>query len=106
MTLSPTVRYEWFFWVFEASILLVNSVLWNLRHPRHHLPEDYHVYLAQDGKTELKGPGWKDEMPWFMTFLDPCGLTVAVTGGGRRKEKPFWETNGYGINPRDEAQVV
>ncbi|KAJ8110311.1 hypothetical protein OPT61_g6817 [Boeremia exigua] len=95
MSLSPIVRYEWFFWVFEASLMLVNSVLWNIRHPRRYLPEDYHVYLAQDGQTEVRGPGWKDDMPWFMTFIDPCGLTAAITGGGRKKERPFWETNGF-----------
>ncbi|KAH7366664.1 RTA1 domain protein [Pyrenochaeta sp. MPI-SDFR-AT-0127] len=94
-SLSPIVRYEWFFWVFEASLMLINTVLWNYRHPRRYLPQDYHVYLAQDGRTELRGPGWKDEMPWFMTFIDPCGLTAALTGGSRRKEKPFWEMNGF-----------
>ncbi|KAF2134985.1 hypothetical protein P153DRAFT_362688 [Dothidotthia symphoricarpi CBS 119687] len=93
MSLSPIIRYEWFFWVFEASLMLVNTVLWNCRHPRRYLPQDYHVYLAQDGYTELKGPGWKDDMPWFMTFLDPCGLTAALTGGSRKKERPFWETD-------------
>lgn len=95
MTLSPTVRYEWFFYVFEATLMLLNTVLWNFRHPRHYLPEDYHVYLAQDGRTELTGPGWKDDMPWFWTFIDPCGLTAAILGATRKKEKPFWETNGY-----------
>lgn len=29
MTLIPTLRYEWFFYVFEATLMLVNSVLWN-----------------------------------------------------------------------------
>ncbi|KAF1938742.1 RTA1 domain protein [Clathrospora elynae] len=96
MTLSPILRYEWYFWVFEASFMLVNTVLWNFRHPRYYLPEDYHTYLAQDGRTELQGKGWKDEIPWFMNFIDPCGLAAAVTGRGRDKEKPFWETNGYG----------
>ncbi|KAF1925761.1 uncharacterized protein M421DRAFT_423317 [Didymella exigua CBS 183.55] len=95
MSLSPIVRYEWFFWVFEATLMLINTVLWNIRHPRLYLPEDYHIYLAQDGQTELKGPGWKNDLPWFMTFIDPCGLTAAVTGSGRKKEKPFWETNGF-----------
>jgi hypothetical protein len=94
MSLSPILRYEWFFWVFEASFMLINTVLWNYRHPRHYLPEDYHTYLAQDGQTELQGPGWKDDMPWFVTFIDPCGMTAAVTGGGRKKQKPFWETSG------------
>lgn len=94
-TADPILRYEWFFWVFEASLMLVNMVLWNYRHPRRHLPEDYGVYLAQDGRTELSGPGWKDDMPGWMTFLDPCGLTALLTSDGRRKEKPFWECNGY-----------
>jgi hypothetical protein len=76
------------------SFMLINTVLWNYRHPRHYLPEDYHTYLAQDGQTELQGPGWKDDMPWFVTFIDPCGMTAAVTGGGRKKQKPFWETSG------------
>jgi hypothetical protein len=95
MALSPIIRYEWFFWVFEASLMLVNTVLWNYRHPRHYLPEDYHIYLAQDGQTELQGSGWKDDMPWIMTFIDPCGLTTSLTGGARRTERPFWESNGY-----------
>ncbi|KAI4947328.1 hypothetical protein J4E91_006680 [Alternaria rosae] len=95
MSLSPIVRYEWFFWVFDASFMLVNTVLWNYRHPRRYLPEDYHIYLAQNGQTELQGPGWKDDMPWFMTFIDPCGITASITGGSRRKERPFWENNGY-----------
>lgn len=93
--LPPVVRYEWFFWVFEATLMLVNTVLWNYRHPRRYLPEDYHTYLAQDGQTELKGPGWKDNMPWFMTFIDPCGMSVSLTGRGRKTERPFWEGNGY-----------
>jgi hypothetical protein len=95
ISLSPIVRYEWFFWVFEASLMLINTVMWNYRHPRRYLPEDYHVYLAQDGQTELKGPGWKDDMPWFWTFIDPCGLTASLMGGRSKKQKPFWETNGY-----------
>ena len=79
--------------------MLINIVLWNYRHPRRYLPEDYHVYLAQDGQTELKGPGWKNEMPWFINFIDPRGLTAAITGGARKKErkkeKPFWDKSGF-----------
>jgi len=86
--------------------MLLNTLLWNASHPRRYLPEDYHVYLAQDGKTELEGPGWKDDQPWIMTWVDPCGMTVAIRRkvgkkGGVGEEKPFWETNGYEMLPRN-----
>ncbi|KAF2440170.1 RTA1 domain protein [Karstenula rhodostoma CBS 690.94] len=90
MSLSPIVRYE------------CNSFLWNGSHPRLYLPQDYHVYLAQDGKTELQGPGWESEQSWIMTFIDPCGLTALLAGKSSkgRKERPFWETNGFENVPR------
>jgi hypothetical protein len=39
-----------------------------------------------------------DDMPCFMPFIDPCGLTAAVTSGGRKKEKPFWDTEVLGLS--------
>jgi hypothetical protein len=99
MSLSPIIRYEWFFYVFEASLMLVNSVLWNVRHPRRYLPENYQVYLAQDGVTELEGPGWKDKRPFMVTMIDPFGMCDQA----REKERPFWETNGVG--PQDGSRV-
>ncbi|PVI05382.1 hypothetical protein DM02DRAFT_639353 [Periconia macrospinosa] len=92
MTLSPIVRYEWFFYVFEATLMFVNSALWNVLHPRKYLPEDYRVYLAQDGRTELMGPGWNDGQNWLMTFIDPFGWFLKQEGASKR---PFWETNGF-----------
>lgn len=77
--------------------MLSNSFLWNGLHPRLYLPQDYHIYLAQDGITELEGPGWESKQNWIMTFIDPCGLTamlVAMTDK-KPKEKPFWENNGF-----------
>ncbi len=61
--ISPVIRYEWFFYVFEASFMLVNMVMWNVRHPRRYLPSDYHVYLERDGVTEVVGEGWADSRP-------------------------------------------
>lgn len=37
--LSPVVRYEVFFYVFEAGLMLANMVLFNVRHPRRWLPK-------------------------------------------------------------------
>ncbi|KAI4595599.1 hypothetical protein KJ359_006588 [Pestalotiopsis sp. 9143b] len=53
--LSPILRYEWFFYVFEATLMLANSALWNIWNPGHFLPKDYRVHLAKDGRTEVKG---------------------------------------------------
>jgi hypothetical protein len=104
-SLSPVIRYEWFFWVFEASPMLVNAVMWNVRHPRRYLPESYKLYLAQDGDTELEGPGWGDKRIVIMTLVDPFGF-LAFCVMGRRGE-PFWVGNGYqhllGGNGRQEA---
>ncbi|KAH7025167.1 uncharacterized protein B0I36DRAFT_387511 [Microdochium trichocladiopsis] len=52
--LSPLFRYEIFFLVFEAILMLLNSLLWNAWHPARYLPRETHVYLAQDG-TEVEG---------------------------------------------------
>lgn len=88
--ISPAIRYEWFFYVFEASLMLVNVVMFNVRHPRRYLPEKYTVYLAQDGVTEVEGPGWKDPRPFWLTVLDPFNLTGAVLGRDRGQDR-FWE---------------
>lgn len=52
--LSPIVRYEVFFYVFEASLMFLNSALWSLCNPGRFLPRNYSIYLGQDG-TEVQG---------------------------------------------------
>ncbi|KAL5335319.1 hypothetical protein BJX70DRAFT_401734 [Aspergillus crustosus] len=47
--LTPILRYEWFFYVFEATLMLLNSVLWNIWSPGRFLPQSYSVYLGRDG---------------------------------------------------------
>ncbi|KAK7966549.1 RTA1 domain protein [Apiospora aurea] len=98
-TVSPILRYEWFFYVFEAAVMLINMLLWNTLHPRRCLPESYQVYLAQDGKTELAGPGWESGQNFWMTLIDPFGFMQCTRdrqkGKGHGTEKPFWEDNGY-----------
>lgn len=89
MKLSPVIRYEWFFYVFEATVMLINMYLWNTLHPMGSLPSNYHVYLAKDGHTELEGPGWKDNRSFILTWMDPLGLFIK----GDDKETPFWESN-------------
>lgn len=99
--LSPIVRHEWFFYVFEAALLLINTWMWNLRHPRRYLPENYNVYLAQDGVTEIEGPGWKDNRPFVMTLIDPFGWFESK----KDKSRPYWETNGFDIQSTTNKDV-
>lgn len=57
---APILIYEWFFYVFEASLMLVNVFLWSVFHPRKSLSVDNRIFLERDGVTETTGPGWKD----------------------------------------------
>lgn len=84
--LSPLVRFEWFFYVFEASLMLVNEVSWNVRYPMRGLPRDYHIYLAQDGVTEVEGDGWGDKRSFIVTLLDPFGMFNLLSRKNRRQE--------------------
>ncbi|KAK0369931.1 RTA1 domain-containing protein, partial [Colletotrichum limetticola] len=86
----PAIRYEWFFYVFEASLMLANVCMFNVRHPRRYLPERYTVYLAPDGVTEVEGPGWKDPRAFWVTVVDPFDVRGLVKGRDRGMER-FWE---------------
>ncbi|KAF6812553.1 RTA1 domain-containing protein [Colletotrichum sojae] len=88
---SPAIRYEWFFYVFEASLMLANVTMFNARHPRRFLPQKYTVYLAEDGATEVDGPGWKDPRPFWLTVVDPFDLGGVFRGRDRGQDR-FWET--------------
>ncbi|KAK3313932.1 RTA1 like protein-domain-containing protein [Apodospora peruviana] len=90
-TLSPLIRYEWFFYVFEASLMICNIVLMNVRHPRKYLPKSTKTYLAKDGVTEVTGPGHKDARPFLQTLFDPFDLIGLLKG--KDKGKRFWETD-------------
>jgi RTA1 like protein len=74
--LSPVLRHEWFFYVFEATLMLANSVLWNVRSPGRHLPGNYRIYLALDGTTELEGEDKSDNRSLLATLIDPLGLIL------------------------------
>lgn len=89
--LGPEIRYEWFFYAFEASLMLCNAFLWNIRHPRHYLPESTKIYLDSDGVTEITGPGYKDTRNFFVTLFDPFDLVGLAKG--RDKQTRFWENS-------------
>jgi len=81
--------HEPFFWVFEASIMFVNTAMLNIWHPGRYLPQSNKVFLSRDGQTELQGPGWSDDRPFIITFFDPFDLYGLFTG--RDSATRFWE---------------
>lgn len=80
--LSPLLRYEVYFYVFESTLMLVNSWLWNIWHPGRYLPRDYHIYLARDG-TEVAGRRDEDDRPLLAKTAHV--LTFGILFGDRRK---------------------
>jgi RTA1 like protein len=93
-SITPMMRYEWFFWVFEASLMVINSCMLNARHPMRHLPRNNKIYLAEDGETEILGPGYEDKRSFLVTFLDPFDLLGMWKGNSLGKR--FWETHAEG----------
>lgn len=59
------------------------------------LPRNIKVYLAQDGVTEVEGPGYVDKRPLWVTFLDPFDLKSMFTKNSSKEDR-FWETHAEG----------
>jgi hypothetical protein len=91
---TPILRYEWFFWFFEATLMMINSWLLNARHPMRFLPRDSKIYLAEDGVTEILGPGYEDKRGFLATLVDPFDLVGMAKG--RNMNERFWETHAEG----------
>jgi len=71
----PVLQHEAFFYVFEASVMLLNSFLLNIFHPTRYLPENYKVYLAPDGVTEIEGSGLgRDPRKKWLQLVDPFDI--------------------------------
>lgn len=90
-SIKAVVRYEWYFYVFEATVMLINITMFNVRHPRRYLPKNNRIYLAPDGATDIEGPGYKDPRKFWQTLFDPLDIRGMVSGRGRKTER-FWET--------------
>ncbi|KFY15647.1 hypothetical protein V492_01844 [Pseudogymnoascus sp. VKM F-4246] len=95
MSLSPILRYEWYFYVFEASLMLINSVIWNVWNPGRYLPMNHHVYLARDGKTELEAKVQKSGRPWLAL------LTLGMFFREKQEYHPFLE-----LDDRSDANAL
>ncbi|KFY14819.1 hypothetical protein V492_02391 [Pseudogymnoascus sp. VKM F-4246] len=84
-SISPLIRYEWFFWVFESMLMIVNSALLNWRHPGKYLPKRNNIFLRPDG-TERVGEEFKDKRPFLLVLFDPLDLLGLVL----RTDKKWW----------------
>lgn len=89
--ISPVLKQEWFFWFFESVFMFANTTLLNVFHPMQVLPRSNKVYLAQDGVTEIEGPGYDDPRPKLLTIIDPFDVYGLIVNRGK-KEK-YWETS-------------
>ena len=72
-SISPLIRYEGFFWVFEATLMLCNTAVWNLRHPALDLPRSHNTYLGEDG-IEMEGVAYRDCRGWWIRLVDPFDI--------------------------------
>jgi hypothetical protein len=86
---SSIYQNEVYFWIFEATIMFVNTALLNLFHPGKRLPRSNSVFLARDGITERRGPGWADDRPWIVTVFDPFDMWGLING--KDKKTQFWD---------------
>ena len=93
-SISPVIRYEWFFYVFEVTLMWVNTVMWNFRHPGKYLPRDITTYLGEDG-VEREGCKFKDPRrimfkSWTLSIYgDWSREMIRKTDGGKRQMKVY-----------------
>ncbi|KIY73550.1 hypothetical protein CYLTODRAFT_386713 [Cylindrobasidium torrendii FP15055 ss-10] len=97
LNISPLLKQEWFFWVFEASVMFLNTLLLNIWHPSRFLPRNNKIYLKQDGVTEVEGPGYHDKRPFLLTLFDPFDVVGIIIG--RDKKNRFWEEGSEELKP-------
>jgi len=104
-TVSPLVSQEWFFYVFEGAAMLLDSLLFNVFHPRRFLPRDSRVYLEQDNETEVEGSGSHDERPFILTLCDPFDIIGALQPRSRTGQK-FWGEGSSPLPPKTGAPAT
>ncbi|KAI8959056.1 hypothetical protein F5Y11DRAFT_350904 [Daldinia sp. FL1419] len=90
--LSPILRYEAFFYIFEATLMLLNSILWNIWNPGRFLPREHHVYLSRDG-TEVYGEEDTDDRPLLAKTANV--LTFGILFRKKKQTRGFEELAQY-----------
>lgn len=90
--LSPILRYEYYFYIFESTLMLLNSILWNVWNPGRFLPENYLIHLAEDGSREIE-EDFKDDRTLLKKTTHV--LTFGVLFGKKVKHRRLHELNDY-----------
>lgn len=101
--LGPLIRSEAYFWVFEVSLMFINTAVLNIWHPGRFMPRSNKIYLARDGVTEHKGPGWVDKRPFLATLFDPFDIAGLVTGRDKLCTA-FWDQDHPVVNKVETSQ--
>ncbi|KIY50950.1 putative RTA1 domain protein, partial [Fistulina hepatica ATCC 64428] len=87
---SKLVKQEWWFWVFEATFMFLNSLFLNVFTPAKHIPRNVKVYLRRD-LVEVVGPGNQDNRPRIIKLVDPMDLRGLLTGTSTHQK--YWEAD-------------
>jgi hypothetical protein len=94
--------HEAYFYVFDASFMLLNTVMFNIWHPGKRLPPNNHTFLSKDGQTELTGPGWQDDRQFWVTFFDPFDIGGLIRG--KDKKTRFWDMSPEELEAFNKAE--
>lgn len=79
--LSPLLRYEWLFYVFDGATMLVNSLLWNVCHASRYLPRNKNTFMGEDGRTEMMWEeGGDSGRPFTMAEIGRGFMQVLTIG--------------------------
>lgn len=73
--------HEWPFLVFEAGLMLINTLMFNVQHPAHLLPRastTFLDYLGQERESPNADSAWKDPRPWLWKVCDPLDFRGLV----------------------------
>jgi hypothetical protein len=103
--LSPLYRFEAFFYVFEATVMLLNSTLWNVFNPGRFLPKNHRIHLTKEG-DEVEGPRDPDTRSVLLKTLNI--LTFGLLFQRKRMDYASHEITEYpsqnGTNRKDSDQ--
>jgi hypothetical protein len=98
-SISPIIRYEWFFYFFEVTMMWVNSMMLSFRHPGKYLPRSITTYLGED-RVEREGCKFKDPRSIFIQILDPFDIWGLFKGNDKKDR--WWEKADEGVRTDTE----